>query len=393
MRRSRIALLATSSVIVLLVFVGGGLAGHVGAADGAYRQVSLFSEIYSYVVDNYVDEVDQEKLLNGAYEGLLGGLDPHGAYLTPPEVEAWKKGTSTDPADPGVAVLKPSYGALQVVWVAPGSPAAEAGIVQGDHIRRIDGRPLRDLSLEQALRLLKGAPGSTVQLSVLHSREGFKRQDLTIARAVRKDPAYGLEVDKGVALLKVHDLTRASSASLKTELEQVRSRGVDKLLVDLRNVVEGGPREALPFVELFASGALLRLRDRSGKTVETLSASHDGNAWPGPIAVLVNGATAGGSEAVARLLQVRRKATVYGEATFGSGAEPKLFELPDHSGFLVSSFIWEAPTGEGWNGDGVKPDHVEIAEGRAEDADADQLRRVLEDFGKDLPVQAAQKAA
>jgi carboxyl-terminal processing protease len=387
-----VALLLTSGIVVLLVFVGGSVAGRVGAADGAYRQVSLFSEIYSYVVDNYVDEVDQDKLLNGAYEGLLGGLDPHGAYLTPAEVEDWKKGT-TGQADPGLGVLKPSYGALQVVWVAPGSPAADAGIVQGDHVRRIDGRPLRDLSLEQALRLLKGAPGTTVQLSVLHSREGFKREDVSVARAVRKDPAYRFEVDKGVAVLTLHDLTRVPAASLATELEQARSRGVEKLLVDLRNVVEGGAREAVPVVELFASGPLLRLRDRSGKTVETLSGSRDGKAWPGPIAVLVNGATAGGAEAVARLLQLRRNATVYGEATFGSAAEPKLFELPDHSGFLVSSLVWEAPTGEGWNGDGVKPDHVELAEGRPEEADADQLRRVLEDFGKEQPVPVAQKAA
>jgi carboxyl-terminal processing protease len=389
-----LALLVTSSAVVLLVFAGGSLAGRVGAADGAYRQVSLFSEIYSYVVDNYVDEVDQEKLLNGAYEGLLGGLDPHGAYLTPAEVDAWKKGVGANAsADPGVAVLKPSYGALQVVWVAPGSPAADAGIVQGDHIRRIDGRPLRDLSLEQALRLLRGAPGTSVQLSVLRSREAFKRDDVTVARSPRKDPAYAFDVDKGVAVLTVHDLTRVQAAGLEKELEQARSRGVEKLLVDLRNVVEGGPREAMPIVEIFASGPLLRLRDRSGKTIETLSGSKEAKAWPGPIAVLVNGATAGGAEALARLLQLRRNATVYGEATFGSGAEPKLFELPDHSGFLVSSFVWEAPTGEGWNGDGVKPDHVEVAEGRAEDADADQLRRVLEDFGKEQPVQAAQKAA
>jgi carboxyl-terminal processing protease len=216
---------------------------------------------------------------------------------------------------------------------------------------------------------------------------------VTVLRANRKDPACTVEVEKGVALLKVHDLTRVSASALATELEQVRSRGIEKLLVDLRNVVEGGPREALPVVELFASGPLLRLRDRSGKTVETLQGSREKSVWPGPVAVLVNGATAGGAEAVARLLQVRRKATVYGEATFGSGAEPKLFELPDRSGFLVSSLVWEAPTGEGWNGDGVRPDHVEVAEGRPEDADADQLRRVLDDFGRDAPAEAAQKAA
>jgi carboxyl-terminal processing protease len=387
-----VVLLATSCAVVVLV-LGGGFAGRVGAADGAYRQVSLFSEILSLVTDNYVDEVEQEKLLNGAYEGLLGGLDAHGAYLTPQEVEAWKKGESKETADPGIGVLKPSYGALQVVSVVPGSPAAEAGLVPGDHIRRIDGRPLRDLSLEQALRLLRGPAGTNVEMSVLHSREGFRKEEMKLARAVRKDAPYSLAVEHGVAVLTVRELGRVPASALSTDLAEVRSRGVEKLLVDLRNVSEGGPREALPLAELFTSGAILRLRDRSGRALETLSGGKEQSAWSGPIGVLVNGATAGGSEAVARLLQVRRKATVYGESTFGLGSEPKLFELPDHSGFLISALVWETPAGEGWNGDGVEPDRIERAEGRPEDAESEQLRRVLDDFAKPQTVEAAPKAA
>ena len=125
MKHSRVALLIVSTVLVLLL-VGGGLAFRAGATDKSFHQVSRFEEVFDLVQQNYVDPVNAETLLEGAYEGLLGGLDVNGTYLTPKEVEEWA-GPAPDSADPGILVLK-SYGALQVVRVVPGSPAEAAGI-------------------------------------------------------------------------------------------------------------------------------------------------------------------------------------------------------------------------------------------------------------------------
>src|SRR5258706_13435969 len=127
MRRSRIVLLSGSVAVVFFV-LGSGAVLKAGAGDESFRQMYLFSEVLSYAVDNYVDPVDTEKLMRGAHDGLMGGLDAHGAYLTPADVEAWKHGAaSTDDVDPGISVLK-SGPVIQVVAVAAGSPAESVAI-------------------------------------------------------------------------------------------------------------------------------------------------------------------------------------------------------------------------------------------------------------------------
>jgi carboxyl-terminal processing protease len=394
MSKSRAVLLLASGIVVLAL-VGGGVLAKVAPTEGTYRQVMLFSEVFSLVLENYVDAIAPEGLLEGAIDGMLGGLDSQGAYLSPAEVARWKEAKGESPASPGVSVVK-AYGALQVTAVAPGSPAEAAGLGRGDQIRRIDGRALRDVSLEQALRLLRGDAGSSVRLSVLHTREALKREELTLRRAVRSDRPATLEVRDRVALLTVRDLRRLEPAALAADLEQARERGVDRLLVDLRNVAEGTPRDAVTLAGALAAGDLLVLKDRSGRAVETLRSPGGRDAWPGRLAVLVNGGTAGGAEAVAVLLRSRRQATVYGETTYGLGTEPKLFELPDGSGLLVSALLWEAAGGGGWNSDGVTPDKTIRAEGKPEEAEEEQLRRALDDFRAariEQPAEPARKAA
>jgi carboxyl-terminal processing protease len=116
-------------------------------------------------------------------------------------------------------------------------------------------------------------------------------------------------------------------------------------------------------------------------------------AWAGPVAVLVNGATAGAGEGLAMILRDRKKASVYGEATYGLGTEPRLIELPEGGGLLVPGYVWETPTGKRWNADGVVPDKIVKSDGRRDDADDDQLKKTLEDFGKPEPAEATPKAA
>ena len=129
MKSIRVAVLLLSSFIVVLL-VGGGMFFRAGADDNSYRQVVVFSEVLSLVLDNYVDPVEADNLLEGAYEGMLRGLDPHAAYLTPGEVTEWKEKGGDLSAGPGLTVLK-GYGALQIVAVEAAEAAGEAGLKAG----------------------------------------------------------------------------------------------------------------------------------------------------------------------------------------------------------------------------------------------------------------------
>jgi len=349
-----------------------------------------FSEVLSYAIDNYVDPVDTDKLMRGAYEGLMGGLDAHSAYLTPDEVAEWNKTAGgAEHADPGMTVLKTGP-VLQVVAVAAGSPAEAAKIAVGDQLRKIDGRAIRQLSLDQALRLLRGAPGSSVEVELLRTKD-FTREMLKLDRALRADPAYTLEINERIAVLKVHDLDRIPNDGLLSEIATLKDKGVDRILVDLRDIASTDTRRAAAVADLFVSGDVLRLKDRNGKAIETLAAKGK-PAWSGRVAVLVNGATAGAGEGVAMILQERRKAPVYGEATFGLGTEPKLVALPEGGGLLVPGYVWETMVGKRWNAEGVAPDKVVKSDTRS-DGDDEQLKNTLEDFGKAESPEAAPKAA
>lgn len=368
------------------------MALRVGAADGAYSDVVLFSELLSLIVDNYVDPVDTNGLLQHAYEGMLGNLDANGAFLTPDEVARWKAGGPEGTAEPGFNVIK-AHGSFVVVFVAPDSPAADAELTRGDQIRKIDGRDSGSLSLAQARRLLRGEPGTAVKIELLHPDAGWSREELQLSRAV---PAYGpyeLTVRDGVGLLTVRDLRRLDPAGLAEELDDVRSRGVDHLMLDLRNVSEGDPRDAVGLVELFGAAVELRLRNRAGELLETVKGHADRTAWDGALAALVNGATAGGSEAVALLLQSGLSATVYGEITYGLGSEPGLFELEDGSGLVFSTALWETASGDSWNDAGVEPDQTVHGDGAEDDVAENQLQRALEAFAGQGAEVAVKEAA
>jgi carboxyl-terminal processing protease len=379
MKVSRSLLLIASGLIMALL-LGGGLVVKVGAAENSYRQAVLFAEILSQVLDNYVDPVEANALLEGAYDGMLSSLDPNGAFLSPEEVVAWKgrqHGREED-AGPGLSVLKGSH-SLQVVGVDEGSSAEESGITVGDHIRSVEGKPVRDISLLQARQLISGPAGSTVRLEVLHPKDGFRREEVELERSAARPRSYDLAVQRGTAVLSIHDLRGLPLDELVEELDDVRSRPIETLLLDLRNLAEGSPRDAARLSVLFAEDPRLELRDRSGRLVESVAPDGDAKGWSGRLAVLVNGATAEGAEALAMLLGERGDVEIYGEKTFGLGAEPNLFELDNGAGLLLSSALWETGAGESWHETGVEPD--EKVEGEGKDYATvleSQLEQVLE---------------
>lgn len=376
MKRSHLPLLIVSGLLVLLL-LGGGLV-QVGAAEGSYRQAVLFAEVLSLVMENYVDPLEADRLLAGAYEGMLSGLDPNGAYLSPEEVREWKEAAQTARrAGPGFSVLK-SGASLQVVDVQAGSPAAEAGIAVGDQISTVDGRPVRDLSLAQSRNLLSGAPGSTKVIQLLHPEDGFRRERFELILAESRGRAFAVDDAGPVPVLRIMDLERVDVDALVEALNELDSQGATNLLIDLRNLASGTPRDVVNIAAAFSGQAKLQLRDRSGRLLEAVGGQRQATSWQGRTDALVNGATAGGAEALAFLLRRDGATAIFGETTFGLGAEPQLYELEDGAALLVSAALWVDEDGKSWNESGIDPDQ----EVRGEGDDyamvrQDQLKRVI----------------
>jgi carboxyl-terminal processing protease len=203
-----------------------------------------------------------------------------------------------------------------------------------------------------------------------------------------------VDTTRGVAILTPADLARMPDKGLLAEMDALHGRGIDRLLIDLRDLSDASVKDGAKVASLFAAGDQLVLKDKQGKVVEKVANSGRASvAWPGSVGVLVNGATAGGAEALAALLRAQKHAAVYGEATQGLGAEPKLIELQDGSALLISASVWETTSGVRWNEDGLQPDTVVAVTGADQDDLAAQLGKALELFVKATEPAEARKAA
>lgn len=386
----RLPLVLFSLLLVLFVVVGAGLA-RVGG-DKAYRYLNVFGDALQLIRSHYVDPVDDDELLAGAFEGMVGGRDGFSAYLNGEEMSELQRPRGE--AGTGL-VLLPAGGAAMVVAVRPDSPGERAGIKVGDQLWAIDDEPLMQLAYEQVLRRLSGAAGEVRQLRLLDGRTFQRRSaELTLER-VGYDP-YRLSLEEGgVALLRVSDLALLSLEELGEELAAIEGRGAESLLIDLRSVVGGTPEQAAAFLSLFLDGGpAARLSGRDGSE-ELVPVPAGAVAWKGDIRILTNGATAGAAELVGAALRERAGALLVGENTFGLGALQELLPLDDSSGVLLSTRSVTTPEGRGWHGKGLEPENaiVQTPEARRGEEPDGQLEAALEWVRRGAPVGVKPAAA
>lgn len=377
------------SLLVGLLFFGFVLGATVGR-ESIYKYLNVFAEVYTLVKGNYVDPVDENVLLDGAYHGMVGGLDPFSGFLGKEEFQAMQKDPHGGPADTGIEALKGPGGAV-IVAVRPGSEADKAGLKPTDQIWALDGTPSRQLCLAQMRRAQRGAEGTVVRLLVYHPRSQ-KREDLKLHRTLATGPAFESRVIDGrIAYLRIFDLARADRDALKTELGGLKQKGVTRLLLDLRNCASGSVDDAVRVAGLFVPpGAVTFVQERGGNRVAKASTTQA--VWTLPISILENGGSAGGAEVLSAALRSRVKAQALGETTYGLGSTQELVPLPSGDGLVLSASKLVSPDGQSWNKSGLKPDKeiASTAEERAGTETDQQLQKALELL---KPPVAAAKAA
>ncbi len=327
-------------------------------ARGAYRYLNVFQEVWGLTRANYVDRVDEDALLVGAYRGMLSSLDASSAWLDTDERKLLRQ--APGPARAGMQVLL-SGGIPVVVRVDPGGPAAGAGLERGDQIWRIDGRPTRQLAWPILDRMLRGEPGRVVELVILDA-SNYKRSELSLTLAEPRDDGFLIEVQPGtpsIALLRLTDADRVATGVLATALAGLRDTAPGAaLLVDLRGQVglEADMVTSLAPV-LLPRGDVLSLADRQGKN-ERIRVDVGPSPWDGALYVLVDGGTAGAAEALAAVARERGSAVLCGRKTYGLAGVPEVISLTHGGTILLSTREMRTPSGMRWAPDGLEPDKV-----------------------------------
>jgi carboxyl-terminal processing protease len=351
--KTKIAIVVFSTVVAFYAIVGSFMSrsGQVVARGSQYGQLQIFDEVLGHIIRDYVDQPDLEKVRIGSLRGLAEGLDPYSAYLTPEQVKQYDP--KANRAETGL-ILSKVGGYAYAVAVLKGSPAEQAGIRSGDFIEYVGKVPSRDLSLYDIEQLLSGQAGASVDIRILHQGQPRK---VTLGRAKITQPAMESRIEEpGIGYLRITTLTEGKAAEVKTALNDLLSKGAQKIVLDLRGAANGKVREGVAVANLFVgSGTLARVLGKGDRESETFAADPSKVAFNGPLVVVIDRSTAGPAEVIAAAVRDQKRGELVGERTFGAGSEQQMFSLSDGGALLITTAKYAPSTGKAFMEEPVNP--------------------------------------
>jgi carboxyl-terminal processing protease len=351
--RGRVLVLAVSVPVITFAVVGGFMSKAMARED-SYQYLRIFEDVVSLILNNYVEEVNVDKVMHGAMHGLADGLDPDSAYLDINQVKIMDKGDLGGTAQTGLEITRQYY--LRVIASRDGSPAAKAGLMPGDYIRAIDGQSTRDTTVYEGARLLRGKAGTKVHLTVIRGNAAEPHEvDL-----VREElPALAVKsriAAPGVGYVRVAEFGKSTGDQIKSEIASVQKAGAKHVIIDLRGTAFGDVDAGLAAARLFVKNGVLAYRQDRGKEKEAISAaSGDGTITISTVLLTDNG-TSNGAEVFAAALSGNKRAQLIGERTLGRAAQQKLVRLPDGSGLMLTHLIYLTPASVAIHEKGLVPD-------------------------------------
>lgn len=323
------------------------------------EELKVFSEVFGLIKDDYVEEVGDVELLRKAISGMLGGLDPHSSYLDPESFEEIQIGTEGHFGGLGIEVTMEN-GLIKVVTPIDGTPAYRAGIQPGDIITRLDDTPVKGLNLDDAVKRMRGEPGSTIDLTII--REGASKPlEVTLERAVIKIASVRSQlIDEHFAYVRVTQFQADTATTLRTSLrDMIGESGNDLrgIILDLRNNPGGILSGAIDVTDLFLEdGIIVSTRGRDVDDNAEYSASPNDILKGAPIVVLVNSGSASASEIVAGALQDHHRAILMGSKTFGKGSVQTILPLENGAALKITTARYYTPSGRSIQARGIEPD-------------------------------------
>ncbi len=350
------AAILVPSAAVLLFMVVGGMDGVRASSnsDGAYRQLQVYSEVLSRVRSEYVEDPNIPAVTDGALHGLLESLDANSSFLTAAEYKDYKSHKNAGTADIGAAVSK-RFGYAAIISVIPGGPSDKAGLQDSDIIEAIEGKSTHEMSLAQIHNLLSGPAGSNVTIAVVRARRAQPDKIVITRTNVEIPPATDKMLADGIAEIHVDALTKGMTQEIAAKIKQTQKDGAKKLILDLRNVAEGDPSEAIATANLFLNHGTITYLQGQKYPREAFNADPAKAITALPLVVLVNKGTAGPGEIVAAAILENARGDVVGDKTFGDGSVQKTLELQDGSALILSVAKYYSPSGKAIQDAAVTP--------------------------------------
>jgi carboxyl-terminal processing protease len=349
--------------LILAAVAGGQVASAVPERASPFRNLGIFARALSHVELSYVDTVDQDALVYGAIRGMLQTLDPHSSFMDPEEYRILTSDTEGRFGGVGIEISVKD-GWLVVLSVFDGSPADRAGVRPGDRFLAIEGRDARDMRVREAVRRMRGEPGTQVRVAIRRPGQP-KALEMTLTREIIQVRAVeGRVLPDRIVYVRVRAFQKGATQELRRVLDEAVARtqeggGVRGLILDLRDNAGGMLDEAvLMGDEFLPEGVIVSTRGRDKRLLDEVKAHRRGTRPDWPMAVLVNGFSASAAEIVAGALHDHGRAVLVGTRTFGKGSVQSLIELPDDSALKLTIARYYTPKGRSIQAAGIDPDMV-----------------------------------
>lgn len=357
-----------AAVLVLSIAIITTPDDRVEASSETYRQLNLFGDVFAKIREDYVEEVDDEKLIEAAINGMLSSLDPHSSYLNPKNYDGMKVQTRGKFGGLGIEVTMEN-GLVKVVAPIDDTPAAKAGILAGDYITHLDDEPVLGLTLAEAVEKMRGLVDTDLKLTI--RRAGEKEPlDITLTRAIiTVQSVRGRLEGDDILYVRISSFTEQTDDGLRKTINRLKEESGNEfkgLILDLRNNPGGLLDQAIAVSDDFLEkGEIVSTRGRKADDAQRYNAKPDDIVDGKPIVVLINGGSASASEIVAGALQDHGRAVILGTKSFGKGSVQTIVPLQGNGAMRMTTARYYTPSGTSIQAKGIVPD-IEVEQAKLE---------------------------
>ncbi len=327
-----------------------------------YKKIDLFSEVLEKINEEYVDEVDQSKSMDAAINGLLQSLDPYSAYMTPESFKSMQTETSGKFGGLGIEVGMES-GVVKIISPIDNTPASKAGLKAGDYIVKVDGVQIQGKSLMQAVDLMRGLVGSSIEITV-RRRNVKKALIFNITREIIQVQSVKSElIDNNIGYIRLTSFNENSSYQIKKKINLLnKNKDLKGYILDLRNNPGGLLSQAITISDFFLeNGEIVSTKGRKNSENRKWFAKKGDITNGKTLIVLINYGSASASEIVAGALKDHKRAIILGENSYGKGSVQSIIPLKNRGAIRLTIAKYYLPSGKSISEVGVTPD-IEIAE-------------------------------
>jgi carboxyl-terminal processing protease len=358
-KRSVIKNIAVSLCVVAGSLLAWNYSTVTATTQDTYESLEAFSKILSLVQENYVEEVDSQKAIEGAIKGMLTTLDPHSSYMKPEDFKELQVETQGSFTGIGIEItMKDNI--LTVVSPIEGTPAFAKGLKAGDKIVKIGEEPTQDMSLMEAVKRLRGPKGSEVTISI-HRKGWPDLKEITLIRDII--PIHSVKsklLEPGYPYIRIINFQAQTTTDFKKALSDLEKAGKIKgLIVDLRNNPGGLLDQSVKVADIFIDeGVIVSTKGRIKEQNSMFYARDNNPKYKFPVVVLVNEGSASASEIVAGALQDHKKAVIVGAQTFGKGSVQTIIPMDSGAGLRLTTARYYTPSGRSIQATGITPDII-----------------------------------